>query len=405
MYYFYFFYASSYYLPSNNIFGLNQVWRFFIVQSFPVILIIYSAVFIPKSIRMCKCSDRFEMLWIFMIRLLTSFLVPIIVVFIISPQCMGYWKLFWNSCIDDSKDQFLNSADNGGLWNYDIGADRDSICDDYFFDSGKKCFREIVGFISYLSLTKMILSAFLESGITYIWNKYLKPRISSNVYIKLGFEWNRLFIYVETGLLMGYFCPIIIIFVFIGICTHFDSLNQLHTEGFDFRNSDYGLTIYALYYALFLLDTSMLIFWYYEHTTIFILSIVFNSFTWLLILYQLFLSQNIPADHFANDEVRIELQQNVNNVSKTTEEIDENPELFKFTNGNAIELSQKEEEAQSQNTLMFTEEKINDQELPTNFSSRGRLVEIVTILSLHKEYHRYEINRQKENYSQCRNKS
>ena len=43
-----FFYTSSYYLPSNNIFGLNQMRRFWIVQSFPAILIIYSSVFIPK---------------------------------------------------------------------------------------------------------------------------------------------------------------------------------------------------------------------------------------------------------------------------------------------------------------------------------------------------------------------
>ena len=61
----------------------------------------------------------------------------------------------------------------------------------------------------------MIFSAFLESGITYIWNRYMKPQISNSLYIKLGFEWNRLFMYVETGLLMGYFCPIIIIFVFV----------------------------------------------------------------------------------------------------------------------------------------------------------------------------------------------
>ena len=152
-------------MPTNNKLSVPPELLSLIVNIFPVILALISAVAIPLLCRVVFApwhkNDGFsslEILALLVSRWLTVIIVPLAVAVVIEESCFSKWHLLWSPCTPDSTE--FDFADN---INYPI-LSNEEVCNPPYFTG--RCPRRVISSTSLLLIQKLALETTVRPLIT-----------------------------------------------------------------------------------------------------------------------------------------------------------------------------------------------------------------------------------------------
>ena len=73
----------------------------------PICLSIFNSIIVPGFIR--KITTNHQSLFILLLRSINCFIIPVIIIFILVPNCLNNWVLFWSPCYKHNLNNFTQS--------------------------------------------------------------------------------------------------------------------------------------------------------------------------------------------------------------------------------------------------------------------------------------------------------